>query len=335
MGMDSAWNPWMAEFGRFERNIKSLINWPTEGAVVHKNSVGQGLRAVLNALPIPVRVVASATEFDSVDFILREYQKRGQVDVHWVEPSASESGVPKFTADDYLNAIVPGVGLVIISLVIFTTGQIVPNVDEIIAKAHSNGARVFLDTYHAAGVYPWSHPDADFVAGGCYKYLRGGPGACWLAIHSRNLSLETLDTGWFAKEDTFGFDKSGQRAKGGKGWWESTPAPLPLYQARSGLEFTLEIGVGEIRRQTLDHLQSLREGLARFGGFLPQIDSEWGGFALLPCDRADALVRSLKEQNVNVDARQGMVRFGPDILTTESDVARAIAALEMSTSLIG
>ena len=67
-GMDSAWGVWMAEILRFERNIKTLINWPSDGAVVHKSSVGQGLRAVLNSLPTPIRVLASASEFDSVDF---------------------------------------------------------------------------------------------------------------------------------------------------------------------------------------------------------------------------------------------------------------------------
>ena len=317
----------MAEFGRFERNIKSLINWPSDGAVVHKNSVGQGLRAVLNALPTPIRVVASVSEFDSVDFILREYEKRSLVQTTWVEPSSSESGMPKFATDDYLDAIAPGIDLVIISLVIFTTGQIVPGVDEIIAKAHAAGARVFLDTYHSTGVYPWSHPEADFAAGGCYKYLRGGPGACWLAIHPRNFGLHTLDTGWFAKQDTFGFHREAERAQGGRGWWESTPAPLPLFQARSGIEFTLEIGVDDIRRHTLLRLAALHEGLAPLGGFVPEDESEWGGFALLPSDRSDEIVALLKENKINVDARQGNVRFGPDILTTFEEIDQTCQVL--------
>ncbi len=325
-GMDSAWQLWMAEFERFERNILALTGM--SGAVVHKNSVGQGLRAVLNALPAPVRVVTSASEFDSVDFILREYERRSLVAVDWVEPSGAESGISKFVAEDFLNRIVPGVGLVIVSLVIFTTGQVVPGVTEIIKKAHEVGAKVFLDSYHAAGVFPWSYPDADFVAGGSYKYLRGGPGACWLVVHPRNLSMQTLDTGWFAKARTFDFLKEDQRAEGGKGWWESTPSPLPLFQARSGLEFTLEVGVSEIRRLTLERLRALRDGLASLGGFDPQDEAEWGGFCLVPSPDSANIVATLKEQGINVDARQGIVRFGPDLLTTPEEIEKTVGACQ-------
>lgn len=326
--LDGAWKTWLAESERFEGNVKRLIGAAPGSAVVHKTSVGQCLRAVLNALPTPVKIVTSASEFDSVDFILREYEARGLVRTDWVSPTLTEGIVPKFRAADFFEKIVPGVGLVIVSVVVFTTGQIIPGIDEIISKAHEVGARVFLDAYHAAGVFPWSYPDADFVAGGCYKYLRGGPGACWLVIHPSSLHLQTLDTGWFAKSEPFGFKKDQGRAKGGGGWWESTPSPLPLFQARSGLEFTLEMGVPEVRRLNLERLRALRAILAERGGFIPEDEEEWGGFALWPSAQPEELVSVLKARRINVDARQGFVRFGPDVLTTFEEIKQVGLALD-------
>ncbi len=328
--MDEAWGAWLDEFAYFEAALKSIIGWPVEGAIVPKSNVGQSLRAVLNSFKkSSVQVVASLGEFDSVDFILKAYGERGLAQTRWVKPSPGPDGVPGITTDSYLEAITDSTDLVIVSLVQFTTGQLVPGVQAIIRRAHEVGAVVFLDTYHAAGVYSFSYPEADFAAGGCYKYLRGGTGACWLAVHPRHLSRTTLDTGWFAKKDTFSYARpeAAEREPGGRGWWESTPAVLPIFQARSGLDFTLEIGLETIRQIGLSQLATLRGMLNEFGGICPTNPEEWGGFALLPSPQSGELVRKLKDHGVNVDARGGYVRFGPDLLTTEVEMAEAVKIL--------
>src|SRR5205085_9627134 len=93
--------------------------------------------------------------------------------------------------------------------------------------------------------------DADFAVGGSYKYLRGGPGACFLYVHPRHLDgdLRSLDIGWFGKEDAFTYARPDppRFAAGGDGWRESTPAVLPAYQARAGQVFTQQIGVERLR----------------------------------------------------------------------------------------
>ncbi len=333
--MDEAWGAWLAEFDHFESAIKAVIGWPVEGAVVPKSNVGQSLRSVLNSFgKPPAQVVASRGEFDSVDFILKAYAERGLAQTRWIEPAHGPAGVPVISSDGYLEAIQAGTDLVIISLVQFTTGQMVSDVDAIISRAHEVGAVVFLDTYHAAGVYPFSYPQADFAAGGCYKYLRGGTGACWLAIHPRHLTRTTLDTGWFAKKDTFSYvrTETAEREYGGRGWWESTPAVLPIFQARSGLDFTLEIGLKRIRNISLSQLSILRAQLHEFGGIVPSNPEEWGGFALFPSADAGAMVKQLKAKGVNVDARGGYVRFGPDLLTTNDEL---IESMRILRGLIG
>ena len=102
-----------------------------------------------------------------------------------------------------------------------------------------------LDVYHEMGVLPIdiSAIDADIAVGGSYKYLRGGPGACFLYLHPRLLdgSFRTLDIGWFAKEKPFLYDRPNppRFAPGGDAFLEGTPPVLTWYQARAGHTATL------------------------------------------------------------------------------------------------
>jgi kynureninase len=225
-----------------------------------------------------------------------------------------------------LDAIHPGLELVILSMVLFATGEVVPDLDLIIAKCHSVGALVLLDAYHCAGVIPinMTELDADFMIGGAYKYLRGGPGACWLAVHPRHRGqLRTLDTGWFAKKNPFGYERSDEPilSESGDAWLESTPPVLTYYQARSGLAFTLSIGVERLRTYNLEQQKILRDAFNRFGVrcIEPAHSELRGAFTLVPCEDAQSMVAKLKTSGVNTDARGGCVRFGPDLLNSESE----------------
>jgi len=203
--MGGAWEDWDAEMRAFRRRLALLLHAPRADCVVPKSSAGQGLRAILNTYDSVPRVVASRSEFDSLDVILREYARRGRIALTFVEPR--EDGA--FDPSDILAAIGTRVDLVVVSQVIFTTGQRLDDLPAIVAATHRAGGRLLLDVYHALGVFPVDVAalGIDFAVGGSYKYLRGGPGACFLYLHPRHLdgSLRTLDTGWFAKRDPFAY----------------------------------------------------------------------------------------------------------------------------------
>src|SRR3954464_5510195 len=245
--MDDAWRLWLSTRERFRELTARLVGAPSADCIVPKTSAGQGLRAVLNSFPGKPRVLTTDAEFDSLDFILRVYREQGRIDLQ-VLPFAS------FRAE--------ACDLLVISTVAFRTGAVLPNVAECIQKARSLGACVLLDIYHHAGVLPLDLAalDADFAVGGSYKYLRGGPGACWLYVHPRHHGLRTLDTGWFAKEDVFAYQRPEppRFAAGGDAWLESTPPVLSPFQALAGLEITLELGVERIREHNLEQKAILK-----------------------------------------------------------------------------
>ncbi len=327
--MGDAWDPWEAEMRAYRGRLALLLNAPRQDCVVPKTSAGQGLRAILNTFDSPPRVVATRGEFDSLDLILREYARRGRLLLTLVEPR--DDGL--FDTADIIRAIGNAADLVVVSQVVFTTGQRLADLAGLVEATHRANGRVLLDVYHALGVFPVDVTalDIDFAVGGSYKYLRGGPGACFLYLHPRHLtgSLRTLDTGWFAKRQPFAYARPDppQYGEGGDAFLESTPPVLPFYQARAGQRLALALGVDRIRAHSLA-LQSklvelLREhGIAAKGG-----TPDRGAFVVMSDERAETWSESLRAAGVITDARGRYLRLCPDLLTTDAELTIAANAL--------
>jgi kynureninase len=332
--LGDAWDAWFEEMRAYRTRLGALLRAPRADCVVPKTSAGQGLRAVLNSYDRAPRVVATRGEFDSIDLILRQYARRGRIALSLVE--ARNDGL--FAAEDLRAALRGGVDLVVISQVMFNTGQVLPELPSLIADIHAAGARVLVDVYHSLGVFPVDIGalDADFAIGGGYKYLRGGPGACYLYLHPRHLdgSLATLDTGWFAKRDPFAYQRPDppELAAGGDAFFESTPPILPLYQARAGQVFTLAMGAERLRAYSLRQLQRLSALLRERGIHAEGGTPDRGAFAVIRDARAEALATALQERGIHVDARGPYLRVCPDALTTDAELvaaAEVIAAVHI------
>jgi kynureninase len=327
--LGGAWDAWSAELAAFRGRLATLLGAPDAGCVVPKTSAGQGLRAVLNSFDHPPSVVATRGEFDSLDVVLREYAHRGFARLALVEPDAAGD----FEADAIVRAIVPGTDLVVLSQVMFQSGQVLPELGAIVAHAHARGALVLLDVYHALGVIPVEVGalDVDFAVGGSYKYLRGGPGACFLYVAPRVLGSgrRTLDIGWFAKDAPFTYARPDppRLAEGGDAWMESTPPILTWYQARAGQRFTLGIGVDRLRAQSLELQRALVALLAERGIAAQGGTADRGAFVVVRRDDAGTLAERMRAAGIDVDARGRSLRLCPDVLTTADELRRAADVL--------
>jgi len=311
--MDGAWHSWLEGRERFRALTAKLVGAPRADCVIPKTSAGQGLRAVLNSFTAKTKVLTSDGEFDSIDFILRVYREQGRIELKVVPWRSLE---PK------------GADLVVLSTVMFRTGEVVKHLPALIHDAHAAGALVLLDVYHHAGVLPLdvSALEADFAVGGSYKYTRGGPGACWLYVRPGLIeTLRTPDTGWFAKKDMFAYARPEppEFGPGGDAWLESTPPVLAPIQALAGLELILELGVERLRKHSLEQKRILADSIPGCEG----AGENHGAFVTFKHANAAALCLRLEEQGVKVDARGEYLRLGPDILNPRAELERAAATL--------
>jgi kynureninase len=328
--LGDAWDPWLEEREAFRTRIAALIGAPRPDCVIPRTSAGLGLRTVLNALPGKPRVVSTRGEFDSIDVILKQYAALDRIEMRWIEPDASGN----FSVEPLIDAIQGEADLVIVSQVMFMTGQIVEGLGRLADACHHQGAKLLVDAYHAIGVIPVDAAQlrADFVIGGSYKYLRGGPGACFLYISPEVLDngLRPLDTGWFANSDSFAYQRPDPPVlkPGGDAFLDSTPPILTWYQARSGQQFTLAMGVDRLRAWSLWQLAALREYLADAGvSAVIGGDSSHGAFLAIRLANAMELPAGLERHGIICDARGEWLRLCPDCLTRDDELRRAAEAL--------
>jgi kynureninase len=327
--LGDAWDSWLEEEQAHRSRLARLIGASRPDCIVPKTSAGQGLRTILNALPGVPRVVSTTGEFDSIDVILKQYAALGKISLQFVTCEATEDGIDLSLL---LQKIRSGVDLVVISQVMFMTGQVVSNLNLLAERCHETGARLLVDAYHSVGVFPVdvASMNADFMIGGSYKYLRGGPGAAFLYVSPDALSsdLKPIDIGWFAKDQPFLYERPNppRFAHGGNAFLESTPPVLTYYQARAGQQFALQMGIARIRAYSMDRLSRLKRYLADSGIAAEGADNGHGGFLTIENSAAVSLVEALERSGITTDARGRWLRLSPDYLTSDSAL-REVAAI--------
>lgn len=332
LGAIDAWAPWLAQEQAYRTALASLLHLQRPDCIVPKASAGQALRAVLNTLPHGSTVITTTGEFASVSVVLAQYQAAGRLNVVRVQPQA----------DALIAATVqqPGVRLVVVSQVLYSSGAIVPDLPAVSKACREHGAELLVDCYHALGVIPVSMAEigCGYMIGGCYKYLRGGTGAGFLAIAPRLLgdskaagnSPLPLDIGWFAMQPGRDPWESGgpHLRPGGDAWVDGTPAVLPYYQAQSGLALTLGLGVERLRAYQLQQTQCLRQSLESRAIPCEGGDANHGAFLVVQSPKADQVAAVLKTRGVVATAREGRLRLCPDCLVSRDELEQAVDHLE-------
>lgn len=275
------------------------------------------------------RIVMTALDFPSVRYVYDKLARRLGAEIVVVP---SEDGISVDT-ERLLSAIDERTALVAISYVLFKSAFVM-DVDAICRHAHSVGALVSLDAFHAVGVLPVdvARNGADFLTGGVLKWLCGGPGGCFLYANPQTTAhLEPALTGWFAHEHPFDFAPEMEYTHSAYRWLGGTSVVPALYAAIEGPRIVGRAGVAAIREKSTRQTTRLIE-LADARGYrvhAPRDASRRGGTVAIDVPHAYEVAQCLLARDILVDFRPGAgIRVAPHFYTRDDELESAVAAMD-------
>jgi len=272
------------------------------------------------------RILMTDHDFPSILYAVRGLAPA----MGWEVEVVPSGGRPGIEIDEILDRMDERTLFVAASHVYFKSAY-VQDVGKIARRARDVGALTLIDGYHAPGALPVDVRElgVDFYAGGCLKWLCGGPGNAFLYVR-RELreSLHPRLTGWFAHRNPFSFSPDMDFTPGSYRFMAGTP-PVPcLYTAKAGLEVIGRIGVSAIRRKSLALTDAVIAGAVKrgFPVHSPVEKEHRGGAVSLGIPHAFQVKKALAARRIQVDFRKGkgaepdVIRVGPHFYTKPEEI---------------
>jgi selenocysteine lyase/cysteine desulfurase len=282
----------------------------------------------------PIRALTSDGEFHSARRQFARWEESGACVFERVAVEPFESFSQRFLDRAKAGAH----DFIFVSQVMFGSGRVFENVEELAAIGKPNGPWVVIDGYHAfmAVDRPFSEEAAPsaFYLGGGYKYAMAGEGCAFMHAPS-GFGERPRITGWFAEfEDltlppgSVGYAKDATRFLG------ATFDPSGLYRfnavqrtlAENGLTTARisEHGAG-LQRQLLGSITATPLAEAEL---LNPLDGRLHArFLAFRSPEAQRWYAELKARNCITDVRGDVLRIGFGIYQDEGDVGRLVELL--------
>jgi kynureninase len=311
--------------------IAPLVGAPSGSISMHEN-VSTAHAVALSTLPLPRgrdTIVCTAGDFPSMVYQFRAQQALGFR--LRVVPARSD-----FTVDEarVVDAIDDRTALVALSHVLFRSSFIV-DPRPIVERARQVGAPVMLDLYQAAGIIPvdLTALGVDFAAGGCLKWLCGGPGNAFLYTRPDRLTeVRPRLTGWFSHPQPFAFDlEHADPPADARRMMNGTPAIPAYFAALPGLRVVAAVGIDRIREASGILTRALRDAVdARgFQSVAPRDPSRLAGTIAVNVPDADRVADALNARDFVVDYRPGVgIRLSPHFYNTLEEVTAIVTEID-------
>jgi selenocysteine lyase/cysteine desulfurase len=282
-----------------------------------------------------LRVLTSDGEFHSARRQLARWEEAGTVVVEWVAAEPFDSFGERFLERARSGAH----DLLLVSQVLFGSGRLFDQVDQLASFAQPHGPWVVVDGYHAFMAIERPLPEGAaqtaFYLGGGYKYAMAGEGCAFLHAPP-GFGERPYVTGWFAEfEDlslppgSVGYARDARRFLG------ATFDPSGLYRfdavrrmldAEGLTTATISAHVKRLQEQLLPAIGSTPLASAEL--LNPLDGAPHARFLAFRDARAQRWYEQLKAANCITDVRADVLRIGFGIYQDSEDVAMLVNLLE-------
>ncbi|MBX5321088.1 MAG: aminotransferase class V-fold PLP-dependent enzyme [Candidatus Bathyarchaeota archaeon] len=306
---------------------------PEEIALVENTSVGLNIAANVLHYPPGSKVVTTDLEYPSV--VYPWLRKSLGVKVQYVK---NVDG--KILLEDVEKAVDDKTVAVAVSHVEYVNGfrNDLKALSEI---AHEHGAILIVDAIQSAGVIPIDvkRDNVDFLTAACYKWLLGPAGAAYLYVKEELIrEFEPPYVGWASVNqevfETIDFwDIWSLRLSENASRFEvGTPSTVSFVGAAEAIKMLLEFGIQNIENRVIKLTDRLMESAKALGFELqtPEEKPYRSGIVNIKTDKAQQIVRELREKDIVVSARAHGIRVSPHFYNTEKEIDTLVDVINKS-----
>lgn len=329
------WDIYCDKIEKIRELLARLLECPLDDVCV-STSVSESLNSLMTAFNFDGernKIVSTDFDFPTTAQIMLAQEARGAKVVR-AKADASGSDIP---FSEYERLIDDKTQLVAIPLVCYRNGVWV-DIEPIVELAHARGAMVLVDAYQGIGTRPFNVEEsgADFLLGGCTKYLIGTSGVAYMYVRdSKTNGLQPTTTGWFAQENPFAMDihhhlphATARRFEAG------TPNSCGLFAAEAGLELLLEVGLKEVEKQIAVVTDMIKAAVDKHGWNLITPRDRHGAMLAIKSTDAPLLVQRLTDRDIILTDRDGNIRIAPHFYNNAEDVDKLVSALLAESKLM-
>ncbi len=308
--------------------IATLLNCSPE-RIAFVDNTSNGLNILASGLDWKPgdRILLNTVEFPSNVYpFLNLKSKRVEIDF-----VAERNG--KIEIDDIVKAITPRTRLLSISFVQFLNGFKAP-MEELGALCKKKNVLFCTDAIQGLGAAPLDVQKAqvDFLSSGTHKWLMGLQGFGFIYLTEElQQHIHQAYLGWTSNKDFFGkfleyyihLDPTARR-------YENGGLNIFSIQAlRESLSTLLEIGIEQIHEHLIYLTDRLSEGMRELGfeSRTPSDSKERAGIISFEVPDAEKNFKSLKDENIIVSSREGLLRVAPHYYNNDDDVERFLSVM--------
>jgi len=335
--VDDKWERAFTQAEAVRRGFARLLDDAPERLALGANTHELVVR-FLSALPLRERprLVTTDGEFHT---IRRQLDRLGEAGIEVVRVPAHPV---RDVAARLAAAATARTAAVLVSAVLFETGEIVPALPDVLAACRRGGVELLVDAYHALNVVPFALRTSGltdaYVVGGGYKYCQLGEGNCFLRV-PEGCTLRPVLTGWYSEFAELADAPAGRSVRYGAGparFAGATYDPTSHYRGAAvfgffeaqGLTPALLRDVSQhqvgLLAQRFDALDADPRVITRDRA--TTLDA-LGGFLALRTPHAAALCRILHERGVLTDYRGDVLRLGPAPYLSDAQLTTAMDAV--------
>lgn len=323
-----------------DRFISRLLNAPTGSCIMQPNAT-YTMFSLLSCKELNIsnrrKIICTESEFPSVIHTIvsdgSRYENFSETSRNEIQFQRSIVPIESVVSgsDSFFASIDENTIAVALSHVGFTRGERLSDdlIRKIVKRAHSVGALVILDGYHAIGGRPIDVQalGIDIYFGGLLKEGCGSSGSCFLYIR-KGLNLTPALSGWFADEHPFSFEQNPTtNTSVRRRFLLGTTSVASLYHSVEGLKIMLHIGLDKVGADVLQKVQTITSIFSNGGISVvsPQDPERMSALIVIEAQEANSLRQYLgTHMGIYVDARKNKyIRMAPHIYNTLEEVEYA------------